>query len=220
MPSPAQGESRSLGERAYRQIWEAIQQGRLLPGTRMREVEIAQWLGISRTPVREALARLVSEGLAVNDAQRGMVIAELDQRAVGELYIMRETLEGTAARLAAQHASELEIALLCEIVEREARIGNDAAQQAKNNRAFHEALYQSAHNRYLNKTLGTLHESLALLGQTTLALPGRSDTAIKEHKAIVNAIKRRDPDKAEAAARAHIRAAYQSRLQLLFTQNE
>src|SRR3569832_739757 len=93
MPSPAQGESRSLGERAYRQIWEAIQQGRLLPGTRMREVEIAQWLGISRTPVREALARLVSEGLAVNDAQRGMVIAELDQRAVGELYIMRETLE-------------------------------------------------------------------------------------------------------------------------------
>jgi len=186
----------------------------------MREVEIAQWLGISRTPVREALARLVSEGLAVNDAQRGMVIAELDQRAVGELYIMRETLEGTAARLAAQHASELEIALLCEIVEREARIGNDAAQQAKNNRAFHEALYQSAHNRYLNKTLGTLHESLALLGQTTLALPGRSDTAIKEHKAIVNAIKRRDPDKAEAAARAHIRAAYQSRLQLLFTQNE
>jgi DNA-binding GntR family transcriptional regulator len=204
---PSQAGNLSRGEQAYARLRDAIQSGQLLPGTRLREVDVAQWLGISRTPVREALARLLSEGLAFNESPRGMVVAELDQAAVSELYVMRENLEGTAANLAAQHASAMEI---------DRRDGVDAAQLARNNRLFHDTLYRSAHNRFLLKTLASLHESMALLGQTTLSLPGRSSHALKEHEAIVNAIRARDAAKAEAAARAHIRAAYQSRLQVLF----
>lgn len=206
----------SRAEQAYARLRDAIRAGQLLPGTRLREVDVASWLGISRTPVREALAKLVGEGLAINEAPRGLVVAQLDQAAVSELYVMREHLEGIAAALAAQQASTMEIALLAEIAERDRRDGVDAAALARNNRLFHDTLYRAAHNRFLLKTLASLHESMALLGQTTLALPGRSTHALKEHEEIVTALRARDAARAEQAARSHIRAAYQSRLQILF----
>lgn len=204
------------GELVYRQIRDAIQSGGLTPGTRMREVELAQWLGTSRTPVREALGRLLNDGLVANDPNRGMIVTELDHQMVDELYVMREVLEGTAAGLAARHATEAETVLLRRLAERDRTIGDNPAELSSNNKAFHDALYQSAHNRYLLKTLSTLRESMALLGHTTLALPGRSGTAIDEHDEIVSAIERRDAAAAEAAARSHIRAAYRARMQILF----
>lgn len=210
-------ESLPLSEQAYRSILEAIQNGTLRPGTRMREVELAKSLGISRTPVREALGRLMSEGLAVNDPVRGMIIAELDYANVNELYAMREVLEGTAARFAAQHASEAEITILLELIERERQLdGASAADMVNHNRVFHDTLYRAAHNRYLVKTLSTLRETMALLGRTTLANQGRSAQAVEEHLAIVTAIRDRAPEAAEAAARHHIRAAHHSRLKLMF----
>lgn len=204
------------GEQVYRQIRDAIQAGEMTPGTRMREVDLAQWLGTSRTPVREALGRLLNDGLVANDSNRGMIVTELDHRMVDELYVMREVLEGTAAGLAARHATEAEIALLRRLAEKDRAIGDNPAELSSNNKAFHDTLYRSAHNRYLLKTLSTLRESMALLGHTTLALPGRSSTAINEHEEIVSAIERRDDAAAEAAARSHIRAAYKARMQVLF----
>lgn len=183
----------------------------------MREVELANSLGISRTPVREALGRLINEGLLVNDPVKGMIIAELDHSEVNELYAMREVLEGTAARFAAQHASEAEISILFELVERDRGVALDQPTNlVANNRLFHDTLYRAAHNRYLVKTLNTLRETMALLGQTTLVTLGRSDKAIDEHLAIVNAIKSRDGAAAELAAREHIRAAHRTRLKLMF----
>lgn len=209
--------SLSRSEQAFRRLLEAIQTGLLKPGTRLREVELAAWLGISRTPVREALGRLVSEGLAVNDAGRGMSIAELDLGQVNELYAMREVLEGSAAGLAARHASDVEISILRELVERDRQVGGeDPARLAANNRLFHDNLYRAAHNRYLLKTLNTLRETMALLGQTTLAQTGRSERAIDEHESIVAAIEQRNPEAAEAAGRAHVRAAQRARLNLMF----
>jgi DNA-binding GntR family transcriptional regulator len=213
---PAEQSSLPRAELVYRRIRDAIQAGSLTPGMRMREVELAQWLGTSRTPVREALGRLLNDGLVVNDSSRGMIVTELDHQMVDELYVMREVLEGTAAGLAARHASATEIALLRRLAEKDRQIGDKPAELSRNNKSFHETLYQSAHNRYLLKTLSTLRESMALLGQTTLALPGRSHTATDEHEEIVSAIERRDAAAAEAAARAHIRAAYQTRMQMLF----
>lgn len=206
-----------LSERAYRSLLDAIQHGSLKPGERMREVELANSLGISRTPVREALGRLINEGLLVNDPVKGMIIAELDHSEVNELYAMREVLEGTAARFAAQHASEAEISILFELVERDRGVALDQPTNlVANNRLFHDTLYRAAHNRYLVKTLNTLRETMALLGQTTLVTLGRSDKAIDEHLAIVNAIKSRDGAAAELAAREHIRAAHRTRLKLMF----
>lgn len=120
------------------------------------------------------------------------------------------------AHLAARHASDVEIGTLRQIADRDRQVADDPVRLAQNNRLFHETLYRSAHNRYLLKTLHSLRESMALLGQTTLGLAGRSETAIEEHEAIISAIERRDPQAAEEAARAHIRAAFRSRLRIIF----
>jgi DNA-binding GntR family transcriptional regulator len=210
--------SLSRGEEAYQKILEAIQSGALKPGARLREVELAQWLGSSRTPVREALNRLQTEGLAVQEPRRGMIITELDHSMVSELYFMRELLEGAAARLAARHASDVEIAMLRDIADRDKAYGDNPIRLVKNNRLFHETLYRASHNRYLLKTLSMLRESMALLGKTTLSLPGRSSTAFEEHNALVSAIERHDAVAAEEASRAHIRAAHRARMKLMFEQ--
>lgn len=214
-PSSPQPSSRTRGEDAYQKLLDAIQSGTLKPGMRLREVELSEWLGISRTPVREALNRLQTEGLVVQEPRRGLIIAELDHAMVSELYQMREVLEGAAASLAARHASDVEISMLRDILEKDKSIGNDPVRLARNNRLFHECLYRAAHNRYLSKTLNALRESMALLGQTTLSMEGRSVHALREHDALVTAVEKRDPVAAEQASREHIRAAYRARMALM-----
>ena len=210
----------SRGEVAYGRLKEAIQAGDLIPGQRIRENEMASWLEMSRTPVREALRRLEADGLLTFAPYRGMVISELDHQAVMELYSMREVLEGTAAGLAARHASDAEIAVLKDIVAGELDDAADPRRIASHNKHFHGALYRAAHNRYLLKTLNVLSDAMALLGMTTMAITGRSETAHAEHQAVVAAIAARDSATAEAAMREHIRMAQRARLRLMFREAE
>lgn len=209
-----QSASLPRSERAYQQLRAAIQAGQLPPGTRLREVELAESLGLSRTPVREALSRLESEGLVVNEPNRGMMVTRLDASMVSELYVMREVLESTAAALAARHATDVEISLLRDIVERDLSFADDPDRLAMNNRLFHETLHRCAHNRYLLKTLRSLHESMALLGRSTLAVPGRARGSYEEHMSLVEALEARNPEQAEHIARRHIQQAYKVRLSL------
>jgi len=204
------------GERAYQSLMRAISRGELKSGTRLREIDVAQRTGLSRTPVRAALARLEEQGLVVNDSARGLIVAELDQGAVCELYAMREVLEGTAARLAARHASDVEISILREIIERDATL-TDAHALAENNRLFHATLYRSSHNRYLLKMLRSIHEAMLLLGQTTLAATGRPEASRHEHSELVAALEHRDAEAAERCARQHIAAALKVRLTLMLS---
>lgn len=209
----ARGEPRS--KQAYRYVIEAIKQGTLPPGTRIREVDLADRTGLSRTPVREAINRLQLEGLVVNDPARGTIITELDHGMMSELYAMREVLEGTAAGLAARHASEVEINFLREINERDALL-TDTLDLVRNNKLFHGTLYRCAHNRYLLNMLHSLQESMMLLGPSTLAKPGRAEAARHEHNAIIEAMVKRDADGAEQLARQHIREAFKERLEAFF----
>lgn len=203
-------------ERAYQTLMRAISRGELRSGARLREVDVAGRIGLSRTPVRAALARLEEQGLVVADGARGLIVAELDQGAVCELYAMREVLEGTAAKLAARHASDVEIAILREIIERDAAL-TDAHALAENNRLFHATLYRSSHNRYLLKMLRSIHEAMLLLGQTTLAAAGRPEASRHEHGELVAALERRDAEAAEQCARRHIAAALKVRLTLMLS---
>jgi DNA-binding GntR family transcriptional regulator len=205
----------SRGDLAYQRLFGAIEDGSLKPGTRLREIELSDWVGASRTPIREALGRLEGEGLIGRDPSGGLIVAELDHGMVAELYVMREVLEGTAAGLAARHASDAEIDALRGLAERDRGIGNDPARLARSNRLFHEAMFRCAHNRFLLRSVNSLRQSMVLLGQTTLGIAGRVETARKEHDAIVDAIARRDAEAATLAARAHIRAAYRARLGLM-----
>ena len=101
---------------AYERLLNAIDSGELAPGSRLLEAQLAERLGVSRTPVREALRRLEAQGLVTHEPHRGVVVAELDYDQLGELYAVREVLEGTAARLAARHASPEEVEVLREMV--------------------------------------------------------------------------------------------------------
>src|SRR5690242_16601242 len=100
MPSP----SRS-SERVYRGLREQILTGNLAPAVRLVELQLAQHFAVSRTPVREALKRLIAEGLVVADANRGMIVRDVDPAEVEDIYVVRESLDGLAARLAATHCS-------------------------------------------------------------------------------------------------------------------
>ncbi|MGV6872220.1 GntR family transcriptional regulator [Pseudochelatococcus sp. B33] len=207
--------SKLRGETAYTRLKNEIANGEMAPGSRVREVEIAERLKISRTPVREALRRLEADGLITHVPHLGAVVAKLDHQAVIELYGMREVLESTAARYAARHASEAEVQDLADIVATEMDHADNPSALAQINRTFHAGLYHAAHNRFLLKALGSLSDAMILLGGTTLFVDSRSVTAHEEHLAIVGAIAARDADAAEEAARLHIRNAQRARLKLL-----
>ncbi len=205
-------DSRGLAERAYGTIREAIQDGRLSPGQRMPETDVSTWLKVSRTPVREALRRLQSEGMLQPAPGGGLSVVRHDLRAVGELYDVRESLEGTAAALAARGADATEIRVLHAMVESQRQLADDPQAHARLNIVFHQNIYHAAHNRFLLQNLQSLHDSVALLGRTTFASPGRIAEALAEHAAIVAAIAARDETSAEALARSHVRRGYELRL--------
>ncbi|MCB1330863.1 MAG: GntR family transcriptional regulator, partial [Maritimibacter sp.] len=172
---------------AYGLILEAIDDGIYRPGDRMVESELADRFGVSRTPIREALQRLETQSLLTRDG-RSLIVASLDHNQLAELYAVRAELEGLAARLAAQHAAPEEVRVLREMVEDDrTKIGNPAAL-ARTNRRFHKQVHLASHNRYLVQQLDLVHRTMALLATTSLAVEGRSEMAIAEHEAIVNAI--------------------------------
>jgi len=209
------GDNLSLSQDAYLRLKEAIRKGTLAPGTRVREVEIAHRFGISRTPARDAIRRLESEGLISFVPRHGAVVSQLDHQATMELYDLREILEGAAAAFAARHASAAEIEELEELIAAEPELEKKPDQLADLNQLFHASLYRAAHNRFLERTLIALRDSMALLGGTSLKVKGRFQTAHDEHVAIVSAIAARDVEKAEQMAMAHIRNAQRARLKLM-----
>lgn len=204
--------SRSL--QAYDAVRRSIHEGELKPGTRLREAELAEILGFSRTPIREALSRLESEGLITNDGAKGLIVTQLDYQMVDELYAMRKILEGTAAKLAAQKATDTEISILERIVDQDESFVEDPVKLAANNKIFHEMLYQCAHNRYLLKMANSLQETMSLLGRTTLADISRAKESNREHLALISAIKNRDALLAQKIAQDHLQGAYQARINI------
>src|SRR5215510_6333803 len=205
--------TRSRADFVYESLRDAIWDGRIAVGERVREEEIARNLGVSRTPVREALQRLHQRGLLVFGASRGLVVAELSQHQVLQLYAMREILEGSAARFAAQHATAADVTILYRLQKELADAKPDPALLVTLNRRFHQAIYEAAHNQYLMQTLNMLHDSLALLHNATFRVPSRRSESDEEHRRIVAAIEKRDPDAAEEAGREHIRQAQHTRFE-------
>ncbi len=206
----------SRAEHAYRRLLDGIRAGEFRPGQRLREIDLATRLKVSRTPVREAIRRLASEGLVELAPGRGVMIIELNRQQVRELYFLRGTLEGAAARLAAQHASDSEIASFRHVLAEIERVEDQPAILARLNRDFHRQIHDAAHNRYLARALSQLSDSLALLPGTTFEAPGRPQLARAEHAAMVEAIERRDPDRAEAVTRDHIERAGMTRVSMMF----
>lgn len=204
------GGTRDLALTAYSQLKELIKDGALVPGSRITESDLSTRLGMSRTPVREAIYRLEGEGLLTHEPRRGLTVTLLDHQMILELYTMREVLEGTAARLAAQHASDTEVDALGELIETEAELLKRGELTSRINGQIHALIYLAAHNRHLMRTLDSL-TVLSLL-PTTLGNKARAEEAHVQHVEILNAIRLRDADAAEELTRKHIRAARKHRL--------
>jgi DNA-binding GntR family transcriptional regulator len=208
----------SLPDFVYGKLRSAIRNQELKPGDRLREVQLAERLGVSRTPVREALKRLEADGLTRVAPPRGFVVTELTHRRVMELYAMREILAGVSARFAAEQASPMEIQTLQELVAQQGT-AKDATAAARLNDRLREAITSAAHNEFLTRATNSLNDALELLGTTTYSVPGRIESGWKENKKIVEAIARRNGAVAEEAARLHVRNAAKLRVQMLFGKN-
>ena len=206
----------TYADQAYQGILRRIQTGELRQGDRLTEDRIAEGLGMSRTPVREALNRLVSRGLVEVSLGRTLAIRRLERAQVIELYEMRQILEGAAARLAAKHASKAEIYSLENLLERtrpeNGKLALSPDAMAKLNTEFHDGILQASHNRYLQDQSEQLRESLWLLVGTTFSVKGRSKAAYGEHALILQAIAAGDESAAEEVARQHIERSLEARL--------
>src|SRR6185437_7424633 len=206
--------ARGRSDWAYDRLHEAIREGALQPGRRLMETEISAWLRISRTPVREAMRRLMAEGLLEPAPNGGLAVTLYDLRAISEFYATRERLEGAAAALAAEHADPTERRILSAMLDAMGALPADPRAHARENQAFHEQIYRAAHNRFLLKSLRALLNFVPLLGRTTYHDRDRIEHAQAEHAEIVDAILARDSQRAEDAARRHIRHAYNSRVRV------
>ncbi|MGB3339467.1 MAG: GntR family transcriptional regulator [Devosia sp.] len=197
------GKRRMLGQSAYQAILDSIRSGIYTPGDRLLEEEVAERLGMSRTPVREAMGRLQEKGLLQPAPGRGLAIATLSMEQVFELYAIRGELEALVAKFAAQHATDAEILNLADL---NLQFGAAPMPQeaARLNRGFHDRLYDAARNRYLRAAVEDLHETIALLPSTTFVQENRVLTATREHSDILDAIVARDQERAATAAKAHI----------------
>ncbi len=208
---------RDLGQGAYLRIREAIRVGDFVAGTRVTEVELCERLGLSRTPVREAIYKLEAEGLLTHEPRRGLVITKPDHQMMVELYTMREALEGTASRLAAQHASAPEIEAMEQLIAHEAHVLDNAAAMSQVNDRIHGLICLAAHNRYLLRGLDTISATVSLL-PTLLGDPERAREAHEQHSEIIRMIAARDADGAERAARAHIASAGRRRIRQMVSE--
>lgn len=207
-------DSTPQGNSAYVRLLTELREGRLNPGDRLRETELAERLGMSRTPVREAIRQLEADGIVTHVPRQGASIRSLDYAEVMELYEMRAVLEGTAARLATRAASDIEIEELFEM-NRQMKILGSAPEAFILNRQFHAALLDASKNRFLTRSIHALQRALMILGPTTLTEPDRAEKAVEEHFGVLDAIKARDGSLAEAAMRAHIEAAQRVRVRAL-----
>jgi DNA-binding GntR family transcriptional regulator len=191
---------------AAERLREMIRTRVLAAGEWIDELAVAAQLGISRTPLREALKLLASEGLVRLEPRRGCFVNELSMRDLDDIFPLMAMLEGRCAFEAARKARPQDIRRLRamhETLQAHAAAGRvDAYYEA--NYAIHEAIQALADNRWLSDTIGNLRKVLSLSRHKSLTLPGRIEASCAEHMAIFAAISAHDPERAEAVARVHL----------------
>ena len=210
-------EGRRAGEHAYRTLLDGIQSGELPAGAVLGEVEQATRLGVSRTPLREALRRLAADGLVIQQSPRVTVVAPIDASDIRALFEVRRALEESAARIAAVRGDAGVFAALA----RELASGDDLTT-AEGRAAYEEriarfdaALDAAADNDYLTAALRTIRTHLVRVRRMARDRPERLAASVAEHRLIAEALAARDPDLAAHATHVHLHNALASILETL-----
>ncbi|MDQ1129500.1 GntR family transcriptional regulator [Microbacterium sp. SORGH_AS_0888] len=203
-------------DRAYETLLAEIQTGRLAPGTVLGEVEQSARLGVSRTPLRAALARLVADGLVAQTSPRVTVVTDVDADDIRALFVVRRALEETAARLAAASPHAPSFGRLAEDFGR-ASLDGDAARDAYYGliAEFDAALDAAADNDYLTGGLRTIRTHLVRVRRLARYQPERLAASVAEHRVIASAIAAGDGDLAAHATHVHLHNALTSILDSL-----
>ncbi|WP_328325255.1 MULTISPECIES: GntR family transcriptional regulator [unclassified Streptomyces] len=197
-----------LADRAYEELKGAVLANRLRPGDALSVPALATQLGISRSPVREAVQRLIHDGLATHIAHRGAVVATVDVEDVRRLYVLREVMEGLAARLATERLDATRVSELRDLLERHEQVvaaGDDEQAHTEMDMAYHRLIREVADNAHLTSALDTVQGKAHLALHALWRSPRAPRLAVEEHRRIFEAMTAGDPDAAELAARDHIR---------------
>lgn len=199
-----------LREIVFETLREAIIQGRLEPGERLMEIQLAEEMGVSRTPVREAIRKLELEGFVVMVPRKGAYVAGVSVKDIVDVFEVRAALEALAAGLAAERATpeeleEMERASLQIYEASDGQIDNIVERDTD----FHNLIYKASRNQRLIQIITLLKEQIQRFRTTSLSQPGRLKHAVDEHKAIIEAISDRNVELANNLAREHIETAEQ-----------
>ena len=194
---------------------DAIRKGKLKPGERLMESQLAEDLGVSRTPVREAIRKLELEGYVIMMPRRGTYVANLSIRDVNEVFEIRTSLDSLASGLAAERITDEELERLQRLL---VAIGgyieeNDMDKIVECDTEFHDLLYQASRNSRLVGIIFNLREQLTRFRSTSMAFPGRLKATLEEHRRIVEAIAQGDVAEARAAAEYHMEKSEQTLLE-------
>jgi DNA-binding GntR family transcriptional regulator len=203
---------------AYRYLRQRIRDGRLRSGARIKADEIAQQLGLSRMPVREAIRQLDSEGLLTIRPNRGAVVTTLDPEEVLELFQMRSVLEGLAVRRAVERFDEDAFDELELRFNRLERAQNDLDQWIPKHNDFHDVICAHSGGRRLFAQVQRLRTAVEPYLRIVLG-PAEMGRAVVEHRELIEIIRRRDPDAAEAAMREHIISTRSDLMRVLSAKN-
>lgn len=200
-----------LRDVVFETLRDAIIRQVLKPGERLMEIQLADEMGVSRTPVREAIRKLELEGLVVMVPRKGAYVAGVSMKDIHEVYEVRSALEMLAVTLAAERITDEELDALERQVLRESEEESKKDGSLDNiiyiDSSFHDIIYQAAHNQRLVQFVNILQEQLQRFRAASLARPGRSKTALEEHKKIVEALSERNGELAARLAREHIENA-------------
>jgi DNA-binding GntR family transcriptional regulator len=206
--------ARPIARRAlYQEVAERLRQlifsGSLAPGAWIDERALVERFGISRTPLREALKVLHSEGLVRLTPRRGSFVAgELTPQDLDEIFPLMALLEGLCALEAVRKATPEDVRRLEALHDRLERLAaaGDVDRYYEHNYAFHEAVQELAANPWLSRTVSELRRFLRLLRGRQLRVPGRMEASLAEHRRFMEALVRRDAEEAERVMRAHLMA--------------
>ena len=201
--------NQSLEVQVFSYIEDGILSGRYKSGEQLTELGLTKEIGVSRTPIRSALHRLSEEGLVELTPNRRVVVLGVTKDDVIDTYKIRIRLEGLASRLCAELIDKEKIGKLCEVVElSEFYISKSNTEKIKElDTEFHHIIYEATGNRMLAKILGDLHKKIKVYRKASLSVGERVEKSVKEHREILEAIKKGDGDEAERLTSIHIENA-------------
>ena len=190
-----------LSEQVYERLLAAISEGALAPSARLRQEELAASFDVSRQPVLQALRMLKKDGFVIDAGRRGLMVAPLDARSIAQIYEVRSALDALAARQAALAGARIDPKIIAE--GRKAATGQRIGPMIDADSRFHNMVYTASGNPLIAETANHHWRHIRRAMGAVLQTAGVRDSVWDEHEAILKAINRADPDRAERLARSH-----------------